>query len=373
MNFISTFEELDKLYESVPTEEPLTEGKIIDGLKKVGTRLKADVSTLVRCFAELSGVDALEDLATYVENKAVLKALQSGNETVLNTLTVEDIEELKQDIEDYERAKRGEEHLTEGKIIDGLKKVGTRLGADVSTLVRCFAESSGIDALYDLALNAENKAVLKALQNGNETVLNTLTKADIEELEQAIKDYEDEKKAKKAKKSGVKEQLAEDICTNEWELHNAQGFRVVKQTFGSKEEALAYANKHNIDNATQLIRTELLNGKYNGHYTYNINNKKGYYVIEEACGKNLREDSDVEIEIVEDEAKQVVLECKKCGALVVIDEADLKNSEDSNLVNIDDECKFCSEKEGYTIMGSLVPYENTEAEEAIEETEEELI
>lgn len=186
-----------------------------------------------------------------------------------------------------------EEPLTEGKIIDGIKKVGTRLGADVSTIARCFAEISGIDALYDLAEYVENKAVLKALQSGNETVLNTLTKEDIEELEQDIKDYED---AKKVKKSGVKD------------------------------------------------------------------------VIEETCGKNLREDSDVEIEIVEDETEQIVLECKKCGALMVIDETDLKNSEDSDLVNIDDECKFCSEKEGYTIMGSLVPYE-TEVEE---ETEEEL-
>jgi predicted DNA binding CopG/RHH family protein len=368
MNFISTFEELDKLYESVSVEEsveePLTEGKIIDGLKKVGTRLKADVSTIVRCFAELSGVDALEDLATYVEDKAVLKALQSGNERVLNTLTVEDIEELKQDIEDYERAKRGEEPLTEGKIIDGLKKVGTRLGADVATIVRCFAEISGVDALDDLATHVENKAVLKALQSGNERVLNTLTKEDIEELEQDIKDYED---AKKAKKSGVKEQLTEDSAAEKitWELSNNLG-PVVKQTFGSKEEALAYANKYDIGNATQLVGTRYLNGEYLGHIEYKIKNcgNNGYfeYKIVESCGKNLQEDSDVEIEIVEDEAKQVVLECKKCGALVVIDEADLKNSEDSDLVNIDDECKFCSEKEGYSVIGTLVPYETEEAE-----------
>ena len=217
MNFISTFEELDKLYESVSTEEPLTEGKIIDGLKKVGTRLKADVSTIVRCFAEISGSDALYDLATYVENKAVLKALQSGNEKVLNSLTAEDIEELEQDIKEYENAK-----------------------------------------------NAE--------------------KSD------------------------------EDSQPTE--------------------------------------------------------------VVEEACnsnGKGLEEDSEIEIvedEYDEDESKQAVIECKKCGALVIVDEANLKSSEDSDLVNVDDECKFCSEKEGYTVVGTLVPYEAVETEEDVEEAEE---
>jgi hypothetical protein len=87
----------------------LTEGKIKDSLKKVATRLGADGATVMRGFAELISDlirnDALYDAAEYVENKAVLKALESGNEKVLNTCTKEDIEELKQDIEDYKKAK----------------------------------------------------------------------------------------------------------------------------------------------------------------------------------------------------------------------------------------------------------------------------
>ena len=96
---------------------------------------------------------------------------------------------------------------------------------------------------------------------------------------------------------------------------------------------------------------------------------------------------DEEIEIVDDEAvedpepKQTIIECAKCGALAIVDEVEV--DEESDLVNVKDECKFCEEKEGYKIVGSVVPYEETEvaedetvedeaeeAEEAVEEVEE---
>ena len=102
MNFINAFEELNKLYES---PETLTEGKILDNLKKVATRLGADAATIVRAFSELLPGDKAYEAAVNAENKAVLKALQSGNERVLNTLTIDDIEELKKDIEDYAKSK----------------------------------------------------------------------------------------------------------------------------------------------------------------------------------------------------------------------------------------------------------------------------
>lgn len=78
---------------------------------------------------------------------------------------------------------------------------------------------------------------------------------------------------------------------------------------------------------------------------------------------------DEEIEIVGDEPKQVVVECDKCGALVVIYEDDIKLDEESDLVNVDTECKFCEEKAGYRIIGTMVPYEavESEAEEVIDE------
>lgn len=87
--------------------------------------------------------------------------------------------------------------LTEGKLKDSLKKIATRLGADGATIMRGFAEliSDLIrnDALYDAAEYVENKATLKALLNGNDKVLNTCTKEDIEELKQDIEAYKNRK------------------------------------------------------------------------------------------------------------------------------------------------------------------------------------
>ena len=98
-------------------ESVLTEGKFMNNVKKVLTRVGADAATIGRSFAELGdeilNIDnkgewkssKLYDFMEYVENKAVLKALINGNETVLNTCTKEDIEDLAKDIEDYKKAK----------------------------------------------------------------------------------------------------------------------------------------------------------------------------------------------------------------------------------------------------------------------------
>lgn len=100
--------------------------------------------------------------------------------------------------------------------------------------------------------------------------------------------------------------------------------------------------------------------------------------VEEACTKEALTEETVEeeeIEIVDDEApadeavveepKQTILECSKCGALVIVDEVVV--DEESDLVNVADACKFCEEKEGYKIVGSVVPYISPDAEEYVEE------
>jgi hypothetical protein len=101
-------------------ESALTEGKLLDNVKKVATRVGADAATIVRCFTELGEMIAntgnkgeykttkLNDFMEYVENKAVFKALMNGNESVMNGTTKEDLEELAQDIEDYKKANKGE-------------------------------------------------------------------------------------------------------------------------------------------------------------------------------------------------------------------------------------------------------------------------
>ena len=113
--------------------------------------------------------------------------------------------------------------------------------------------------------------------------------------------------------------------------------------------------------------------------------------VEESCTKEELNEAaeDEEIEIVDDESqveeipaeepaveeepKQTIIECSKCGALVIVDE--VAADEESDLVNIDDECKFCEEKEGFKIVGSVVPYEAIEEvveDEPTEEPAEEL-
>lgn len=178
------------------------------------------------------------------------------------------------------------EELTEGKIKDSLKKVATRLGADAATVIRAFAELiPGDNAIYDMAAHIENKAVLKALQSGNEKVLNTLTVEDIEELKQDIEEYEREKAAKK-------------------------------------------------------------NGES----------------LEEANDSEVESDAEPEVESEVEEPRQVLCECDKCGALVIKAEADIVVDEESDLVNVEDECQFCDEASGYKIVGVVAPYEALAAE-----------
>lgn len=115
-------------------ESMLTEGKFIDNIKKVATRVGADAATLVRVFTELGELATnignkgeykttkLNDFMEYVENKAVLKALMNGNEKVMNSLTKDDIEDLQDDIERYQKRKAGEDTDLEEGIFDVFKK-----------------------------------------------------------------------------------------------------------------------------------------------------------------------------------------------------------------------------------------------------------
>jgi len=134
-------------------------------------------------------------------------SMSLANDTEVRVLTKESLEE--------------EVSLTEGKLKDSLKKVATRLGADGATVIRAFGELiSNIlpekqgDALYDAVENMENKATLKALMNGNEKVLNTLTVEDIDELKQDIEEYAKTKAAKKAGKADDSENLDEILDVN---------------------------------------------------------------------------------------------------------------------------------------------------------------
>lgn len=111
---------------------------------------------------------------------------------------------------------------------------------------------------------------------------------------------------------------------------------------------------------------------------------KEYGIVENLVLESAEEDE--EIVIVDDEELvdeqpveevaaevQVVLECSKCGALVLKAEADVQVDEGTDLANVEEACQYCEEAEGYKVIGSLAPYEVVEAEEeAIEEPAEEV-
>ena len=78
------------------------------------------------------------------------------------------------------------------------------------------------------------------------------------------------------------------------------------------------------------------------------------------------------IEEAEEEVvnKPIVLECIKCGALVIKDESEVTIDEESDLANVGEECAYCEESEGFKAIGTFEPYVvETVDDEAVEEAE----
>lgn len=72
------------------------------------------------------------------------------------------------------------------------------------------------------------------------------------------------------------------------------------------------------------------------------------------------EEAPIEEPVAEEEPRQLICECDKCGALVIKDEAGIVADEESDLVNIEEECQFCEEAKGFKIVGVVAPYEVAE-------------
>lgn len=82
--------------------------------------------------------------------------------------------------------------------------------------------------------------------------------------------------------------------------------------------------------------------------------------IETGDDESATEEIPAEEPITEEEPRQVICECDKCGALVIKDEADIVVDEKTDLVNVEEECQFCEEAKGFKIIGVVAPYEATE-------------
>lgn len=206
MNFTSVFEELNSLYEDkfddTPTEEvaddvvidePAAAAAADDEPKQVVLECSKCGALVIKDEADIA-VDAKTDLVNVDE------ACQYCEETegykIVGAVVPYAVEGAGEPAEPVDE-QLDESALTEGAFIDALKRAATRIGADAATVVRCFAEL-GSQAAYDLAYYIENKAVLKALQSGNKTVLNTLTQEDLEELANNIAEYERDRAHRRA-------------------------------------------------------------------------------------------------------------------------------------------------------------------------------
>ena len=107
--------------------------------------------------------------------------------------------------------------------------------------------------------------------------------------------------------------------------------------------------------------------------------------LEEATDEFVDSEEEVELEIEDDEteeipveepaeepeevaAKSIVLECAKCGALVIKAEVEVTADEETGLVNSEEECAYCGETAGFRAIGTFESY--GPAEEPAEEVEE---
>lgn len=106
-----------------------------------------------------------------------------------------------------------------------------------------------------------------------------------------------------------------------------------------------------------------------------------------AIGNKLTEDDEIiieddvdsveELSTTEDTATedvevdpQFILECSRCGGLCIKPEAKVNINEESGIANAEEVCQYCEAVDGYKVLGTLVPYDTEESEEAVAEVEE---
>lgn len=86
------------------------------------------------------------------------------------------------------------------------------------------------------------------------------------------------------------------------------------------------------------------------------------------------EEATDEEDVVEEESKeaepQLVLECAKCGGLVIKVESAVEVAEETGLANVEDVCQYCEGEDGYKVLGVLAPYAQEVSTEAAIDMEE---
>lgn len=85
---------------------------------------------------------------------------------------------------------------------------------------------------------------------------------------------------------------------------------------------------------------------------------------------------DSEAETIEDTDQdytgKIILDCQVCHSKIYEDEDNIKFEEDSDVVNIEEECPYCFAMDGYKIIGKVAPFDKEEEVETTSEIVERL-
>lgn len=63
---------------------------------------------------------------------------------------------------------------------------------------------------------------------------------------------------------------------------------------------------------------------------------------------------------------KVILECEVCHSLIYKDKDEIKIDDESQLVNIDEECPYCFSTNGYKIVGQVAPFKEESEDDDVE-------
>jgi hypothetical protein len=160
--------------------------------------------------------------------------------------------------------------------------------------------------------------------------------------------------------------------------HNGQQYEVEDLTWNGKNyRAVGKIRPINSVSNTQNINENINKENFTMNFSETIAALDKLYesvdpalekeeVLEEAVEDEVVDEeipADEEIEVEDEEAEaadtQLVLECSKCGALIIKPEAEAVASDETDLVNVEEACQYCEEAEGYKVIGTFIPSEET--------------
>ena len=78
-------------------------------------------------------------------------------------------------------------------------------------------------------------------------------------------------------------------------------------------------------------------------------------------------EAETEEDIKDSYVGKVIVNCNVCHSHIFENKEDITIDEADGAVNIETQCPYCGEQEGFTIVGEIAPYNNEPVEEPSEE------